>query len=383
MAAQTEDRLLLSAARAYFRPQAAPLLRSIVQGRQDWQSAIEKADAHGLLPILLRQVENTCPDIVPPAALETMRRGFNENSMRVLLMTCELIRLLKLLETQGIRAVPYKGPALAALLYGDLSMRRSDDLDVLIPKQDIWRASDLLESQGYHMDPPIRRHQLPAYSRSECDLTFRHISSNLRIELHWAFVPPYHGSPIETGQLWDRLEAMELLGRTIPVPSREDLLLGLCLHGSKHMWNRLEWICGLAALLSGGRPMDWDTILRQARSCAGERHLLLGLLLAHELLEADLPIQVRSTIPPSPAIAWLVKNARRELFSGSPADFLRLTEFRLRLIGNLRGRIRYCVHRALLPSYKDLGWLQLPTPLYFLYFLLRPIRLAVARLHGD
>ncbi len=377
-----EEELLLQAARAHFQPDCAPLLRLIVQRPLDWKVAAEKAETHGLLPLLFRQIEENCPDAVPPDEFDRLRTRFNENGLRMLLLSCELIRLLQLLDVQGISAVSYKGPALASYLYGDISMRRSDDLDILIRKGDIWRASDVFESQGYRRHPPVRREQMPAYSRSECDMSFVHSKSGRRVELHWAFVPPYHGLGTVAEQVWDRLETMDLLGRMIPALSLEDHLHVLCIHGSKHRWSRLEWVCGIAALMSRARPVNWERVLEQARLWGSERGLLLGLLLAHQLLGADLPAPAQARIRSTPVIGALAQDVCRELFSQSEPGLLRSTRFRLQLIEGLSGRIRYCAYRALLPSYKDLGWIRLPVPLSFLYFFLRPIRLAITRVRA-
>src|SRR5256886_10494233 len=52
----------------------------------------------------------------------------------------------------GIAAVPVKGPTLAALAYGDLARRESFDLDILVRRQDVAPAADLLRSLDYRAD---------------------------------------------------------------------------------------------------------------------------------------------------------------------------------------------------------------------------------------
>ena len=49
-----------------------------------------------------------------------------------------------------------KGPVLAADLYGDVSLRTSSDLDILIPIQDLEKAEKLLLMQGYEKDDYIQ-----------------------------------------------------------------------------------------------------------------------------------------------------------------------------------------------------------------------------------
>jgi len=381
-AASPEDDFLLSAARAYFLGGTDPAARLAVSGALDWSLIGEKAEAHGLLPLLMRQIEGGCPDAFPAAGLESLRRRFSGHELRMLLMARELIRLLDLLDARGLRAIPFKGPALAAFLYGDPAMRRSDDLDLLIREQDFWGVSEALESQGFLRHPPITRRQMAAYSRSECDMTFAHGASGLRVEVHWALVPPYHGQRIPAAQLWERLETAQFLDRTIPMLSAEDHLTALCLHAAKHMWRRLEWICGVVALLVRARPPDLELAFRRARSWGSERVLLLGLQLARELTGMTLPAQAPSRIQCTQSVEAVAREVWSGLFREATPGFVELTRFRLKLSDRLSDRIRYCVNRALLPSYEDLGCVQLPGPLSYLYFLVRPARLTFAWARG-
>ena len=51
-----------------------------------------------------------------------------------MLMSAELIRIMKLLEKNDIKALAFKGPVLSQMVYGDITLRQYVDLDVLIRK---------------------------------------------------------------------------------------------------------------------------------------------------------------------------------------------------------------------------------------------------------
>ena len=74
-----------------------------------------------------------------------------------LLRTGELVKCLNLLQSQGITAVPMKGPVLAASAYGSLVLREFNDLDILVRERDVTRARDILIAEGYcptyHLPP--------------------------------------------------------------------------------------------------------------------------------------------------------------------------------------------------------------------------------------
>jgi len=62
---------------------------------------------------------------------------------------------------------------------------------------------------------------------------------------------------------------------------------------------------------------------------------------------------------------------------GPPRDRAELSPFHLRAQERWRDRLRYCARVALTPTPGDWAWLRLPDALYPLYYVLRPIRLAV------
>ena len=67
------------------------------------------------MPLLYPQLNTLRPGVVPEAVLRQLRDDFHQNAIRNLFLTGELVRLLDVLNSNGIIAVPYKGPTLAVL----------------------------------------------------------------------------------------------------------------------------------------------------------------------------------------------------------------------------------------------------------------------------
>jgi len=112
------------------------------------------------------------------------------------------------------------------------------------------------------------------------------------VELHWGVIERHFSFPLDPKWLWGRLERVSLGGAAVLTLWPEDLLLILCIHGSKHLWERLSGICDVAELIRGGREMDWERITEQAAALGGERMFFLGHYLASDLLGAALPEEV-------------------------------------------------------------------------------------------
>jgi hypothetical protein len=66
----------------------------------------------------------------------------------------------------------------------------------------------------------------------------------------------------------------------------------LCVHGSKHLWERLIWVCDIAEVIRVHHQMDWDLLMQNASKTGAERMLLVGLLIAHTLLDAPVPASI-------------------------------------------------------------------------------------------
>lgn len=366
--------LLLCCARTRLGPAQAARVEALITA-VDWDDLLATADANGVVPLLYRHLSAVQPQAVPPAVLDWLRDEFQASAQSNLFLTGELIALLKTFRAHAIPAIPYKGPALAAAVYGNLALRPFGDLDLLVRKRDLRRARELLVARGYAPRFRLRPADEAAFLRSEYHDEFTR-ADGVHLEIHWEIVPRYFAFRLELGPLWDRLGTTSLGGVTVPNLAPEDQLLVLCVHGAKHRWERLIWICDLAELLAAEAGLDWERALAQAARLGGERMLLLGLFLAADLLEAPLPAHVAHRVRADPAVRALAGPVRERLFSrDGSGGLLDLPLFYLRVRERLRDRARYCL-TSLVPTVGDSALLPLPPPLGFLRYLLRPIRLA-------
>jgi hypothetical protein len=71
--------------------------------------------------------------------------------------------------------------------------------------------------------------------------------------------------------------------------SNTQLLLALCLHGTKHFWSSLGWLVDLAELMRRDTGIDSQWVRVQARANGCERRVGLGLRMAKDLLDAPVP----------------------------------------------------------------------------------------------
>jgi hypothetical protein len=346
-----EAAVLIWGVKAFFTPTPTQPPPAVLQQPLDWVRLLQLASRHGVLPLLYRSLHTIGPTIVPQDGLTALRHHYQANAQRNLLLAGTLLKLLRLLEAHGIAALPYKGPVLAALAYGNVALRQFVDLDLLVRPQDADRAKALLWAQGYRWPdgrPPTRFPRLlKVYELVSPD-------GHVLVELHWALTSATFFFPLDPAPLWTRLETVPLLGAPVRSLAPEDLLLILCVHGAKHHWSRLGWIGDVAAVLQAAPQLDWGHCLAQANRLGGRRMLALGVHLAHDLLGAGLPTEVARWVLAEAAVPWLAAQVWTRLFTAaSPPHAWDHPAFYLGLRERLRDRLPcylYLAYRMLLPA---------------------------------
>ncbi|MEX0833316.1 MAG: nucleotidyltransferase family protein [Actinomycetota bacterium] len=345
----------------------------------DWETVLRTARSHAVVPLLYTALAEAGPDAVPADSLTKLRGEFESNSRRNLEMTGELMQILDLLEGDRIEAVPYKGPAAAQSLYGNLAMRQFTDLDFLLLPRDVPRARATLETHGFVSNPVTATHER-ALIRSWNEMPFT--KGKLIVELQWRAAPSYFASPVALEPMWSRLANAKIGGREVPSLSPEDLLLVLSIHGAKHTWERMSWIADIARIRNAFPKMDFELASRRASAAGVRRMLRLAIFLASDLLHAEIPAEIVADARSDPAVTRLADRIRHRLFSSprrTDEDFP-FEPMHLEMLDRPADRARYIAGLAFTPTAGDWETVSLTSPLSFLYYLLRPFRLAAKHL---
>ena len=371
-----DHELLLLCARTTSNDLLATRLRELASTNIDWQYLFLLARRHSIVPLLYLQLDRHASDLVPSEHLAQLKKHYLENVARNTVLTAELCRLITRFADSGIDAIPYKGPALALFAYGNVALRRFVDLDVIVKKSDVLKAREILLAEGYTPSKSLSLNQQELLLRTQHNMQFSRNNHRLIFELHWELAPHLFASTVDSDQLWDNLTTIDLNGTVVKTLSAADLLFSLCVHGSRHLWERLGWICDIAELLAR-HTFDWPTLLNRATQADTDRMFLLGLYLAEQLLQAPLPAEVKQRCDGDPRLATLAGNVVEHLFSGTthvPATSREIFKYNIGVRKTLSARARYILF-MLRPTDGDLGAHSLPESLSFAYYLARPFRL--------
>ena len=263
------------------------------------------------------------------------------------------------------------------MAYGDITLRQFGDLDILIRQKDRLRMMDLLLKENYIPEIDLQEQTKETFFNAVNVIAFFKPSTGVRIEVHWELLSRNYAIEWEESKLWGKQESSSINHREIPVLRLEQLLLYLCAHGAKHLFERLEWICDIDRSIRENPDIDWTYLLDEADNMGLKRMLFLGLTLCEELFALKLPDTIKEKIEKDKVLPNLISKIIEINFSKSEQDERSYSTFGLLLSmrENLSDKLRFTTRGLFAPKFDDFLFIQLPKHLAFLYPLVRPYRL--------
>lgn len=288
--------------RAAFREHACRVL----EGADFTRLAAELADRR-LLPLIGTRAIEVTADRCPAEFGEAVATALAAARARGLAIEAETRDLCARLDERGIAALPLKGPLLAAAVHGDLGLRETADVDLLVAPAHLHEAARLLEERDYRAaGDPLRANGLP-----DLHLRMDH-PARATVELHWRV------------HWYERGFSAAMLERAAPAPDglrrprSDDLAVSLLLFYARDGFHGVRLAADLAA---------WSD--RHAARLPGaflepyaRRHPQIAPALTAAATAAERVTGV-------PARSWLggaVPSGRRALLAARLADWTQLGE---------------------------------------------------------
>ena len=366
----SENELILRCARR-------EVVRSFLKQEINWDYLFATAQAHGLLPLLHKHLTSTAADLVPNHFLSRLKRESVANSQNVLHLVGKQLRVYKLFKENDIPVALFKGPLLAQMAYGEISLRQAGDIDLLIERQHFDRARSLLESLGYEMFPRLTPAQLASHLNNNCEIQFMRDEWFTVVDLHWELAPRSFVFKVKAEEVMSRLQSVSLAGTMVETFSAEDLVLYQAMHGAKHLWRRLEWISSLAESMRSSVTINWDTVVERAGQARATRMLGLGLRLVEEFSDVRIPSHVLAALDSDRTMQQMARSIRAQLFTTyGAADSTETNLYNLRVMDRKRDALISALRAIFVPTLPDWQALALPSPLHSLYYAYRPLRLS-------
>lgn len=379
---ETEWLLLLAACSDLSTEEKTRRMCQLLGSPVQWNALRRLAENHGVLSLLTQALVGV-GDQIPAEALTTLKQSYQVNLHKALFLSREFVRIVNCLSRAGVEFIPYKGLALAETVYGDIALRQSGDIDLLIRGSDLTRVRDAVSQLGYARHLKLSNNEEEAYLKSGYECAFDGAAGRNLLEVQWAIQPRFYAVDLDMEGLFRRAHRVTVAGTEVKSLSAEDLFIVLALHAAKHVWEKLIWVCDLARI-SKLPTLNWNWIGARAQELGIARILRITLLLAQELLEAALPGAAIDALPEDRRGGPLIGEIRSFIASEKSFDVESLGYFRLmlRLRERSTDRIRFVSRLVFTPGPNEWAVARLPRPLFPLYRIVRITRLAGRMVSG-
>jgi hypothetical protein len=375
-----EVRLMLACLRTSPNKTEGQYIEKLSKARIDWPSFLTLLDRHRVIPLVYHNLKRYSRNTIPIGIKSELRPRFERKAYQGLINAAELNRLYKVFQDNGIPVLPLKGSMLALQLYGNLALRHSGDIDLLIDPHHVGLADQILQERYHRLVPAFH---LTPYQKKQFDRLFHHFGyqhdqMNIYVELHWRATYNRGSQTMDFARLQSRAHPELVAGSPLPAMSPEDNLLYLCAHGAYHYWYRLFWLVDLAKAIQQYQGIDWNGLVATANKVGLVRPLVQGVMLAHLFLDTPLPDPILAYARRDRTIDYLIKEACWHILCPQAPQPKALPL--LQCLKAQLGLLRLCsdsgykfrtLQRILLGDYGE--FMPLPDLLFPLYYLMRPI----------
>jgi hypothetical protein len=264
-------------------------------------------------------------------------------------MLLELRCVLAALEQASVSVIVLKGAALAHV-FG--KPRFFSDLDVLVPRSDLDRATAELESLGYVAGRVTRSSEF--YERHHFHRVLRS-PAGITLELHWALVRPSDYFSLEPEGVRSRAQCTAFDGGAMHVPCHSDQLLHAAQQALREGFSDARRVLDADLLLRAGAADDPDLAARaRLGGLSNSLWVLLSLtgsitgLGAPDLREALRPTRLRQRSLEALDLPALLLERRSVHLTGLTAWLLLLCAPGMDVAGRALGRAIFPGERGLL-----------------------------------
>lgn len=341
----------------------------------NWEQIIHLAKQHRVTPILSRLLNDQKIEI-PPEAKKKLESQSKSVNFKMLKLTAELLRLTKEFDQERIQFISLKGPVQSLQIFGDISIKHSRDLDILIEESKVEQCLVLLKKMGYQTSSfylTLNKRQKRYFLKSQNQLLFFHPERKVQLEVHWrlfankAFLEfPFH-------DLLSNAETVMLENYSFKSVGKLHLINYLLAHGAKHQWSMLYWVVEILHFLKNN-SISLEQLYSESKKQNVHRPFLQFLGLAQKLFSFKIPRNIESELDKF-QISKLVSNALEAIQTDS--EKLREKSFILYCKKvfyqmSLKRELSYKLGSLNWISVNDFQTLNLPQELFFLYYPLRP-----------
>jgi Uncharacterised nucleotidyltransferase len=220
-----------------------------------------------------------------------LKQQYDEALFKNVFIKSQLDQLLKKFEIGKVEVIPLKGISFAQDYFGHLGARGTSDIDILVRKESVEAAIDLVKSIGFKQEEEY----IPGHFH--CSFSKRIPGSRipLVVEIHWDIVKE-STSGVTMDSFWE--EAADVDGsRYIKKLSHLHTFYMICLHGWRHNLDSPKYYIDIIQLIYKLKErLDYNKLFSMAKTHGTLKRLIRTLSIVYEtypMLERVLPLPAR------------------------------------------------------------------------------------------
>lgn len=301
--------------------------------------------------------------LVPLNVLNSLEINYMNIVKHNMLLTSELIKIMRLFEKNEIKAVSFKGPTLSQFAYGDVTLRQYVDLDILINEADLEKIQYILEKADYFSENILINKKLKIEVSK--DMSYFNSKKNVSLEIHWrlfSFTNNYRSNYEYTFLDFNNIKLLNF--------DINFYIVYLSIHGSRHLWERLEWIVDINKIIHKyNREINFNKIYEIASLFDNIKSINLALFLCYKLFNNPF---IKNTFEQD--IIFLSDEILKRIDTKERASNLQVFIFHCRLFSRIKFKIG---HLFGLFKVNERDLLFINSKYKFMYLISKPVRLLI------
>ena len=292
------------------------ILKELIASEFDWETFVKECTRHRIVSMCFKNLSDYFSNMIPRHVLDSLKKYYDNYAKRNNALLIENHRVSQKFHEAGTPCLSLKGISLISLVYGDIGLRRVGDIDLLVPHDQVYNATKILQMLGYDqfvkdLDSDRRLRVPNVYSHEWRMKWHHHILEFSRpappsndgldyfyVEIHIALNHPTAGYCMENELLFAKSITTTFLGFELETLPLEEYFLFLCEHLYRetrfisHIKNgtdqRLSKYCDVNEFAERlGNQLDWALLTDIALQANMKRPVHYTLNVLERLFKPD------------------------------------------------------------------------------------------------
>ncbi len=295
-----EDRFIVRLLRDLTNPKSgADRARWISEQRKDldWSYLTHKMSEEGVSFLVFYYLEKLhLQDLLPAGTYKSLSEQYYANVKRNMLAGVSLRTVFDRFNEQGIPFIVLKGIALAERVYPGFATRGMSDADILIRKDDVYRADRCLAELGYVAADSLVTQALSNPAGYLASLDYHKSDGSFpNIHIHWhpvnTSVPAFmFAGQIDLDRLWGMAIHATIANAKTLILCPEHEVIYLCEHALRinHSFDRIVLIYDIFYAIRKSE-IRWDFLAEEARRFNVSKLVFLSLAVVRHYTSLTIP----------------------------------------------------------------------------------------------